>query len=126
VQVAEELMSKLSTQKPADWVAFQNRVQQLKLRRSELARDAEEQAATAAANSVQDAYELGSDHEEDGAADRAAAAFAGQGRLAPVRIVLITGFESFNQQLYKKAAQQVSIRPPCGFSTADTAVACMA
>lgn len=109
-QVAKELMTWLTENKAPEWVAFQSSAQQLKLKRSELMRTLEDLATQQAASGAKSAYELASDEEEEGAADRAAAVFATQGRTKPVRIVLITGFESFNQQLYKKAAQKVPPR----------------
>lgn len=106
---------------PAGWQAFQADASRLKLQRTRLEGEAAEldnalavaerevakrQARARAAASASAAA-------AGGVAAASGVAASGSGAaLKPVRIVLISGFESFNVDLYRKAAQQIKAQAP--------------
>ncbi|KAL4458671.1 hypothetical protein ABPG75_013536 [Micractinium tetrahymenae] len=106
---------------PAGWLAFQTEVSSLKLQRSRLEREAADVAAVLEeAERRQRLAAEYDEYEEAGKAWEASqAAGAGPGAAGQagqaVKVVLITGFESFNVDLYKKAAVALARACP-GFS----------
>ncbi|PSC71131.1 protoporphyrin IX magnesium chelatase [Micractinium conductrix] len=105
---------------PQGWLAFQTAVSSLKLQRTRLEREAADIAGIIAdaAHTQRQAGEYNEYDEAVGAWDATAgaagSAAAGGGR-SGVKVVLITGFESFNVDLYKKAAVALARACP-GFS----------
>ena len=99
-------MAQLEASDPAAWEAFQHEVQTLKLKRSELETRVESLEAAIQNASAASAYELELDVTEAGADEAAKRWLERSQRESPVNVVLVTGFESFNQLLYRKAAQQ--------------------
>ena len=115
-EIVQALLASKESQDPKGWLAFQSEVNSLKLQRTRL--EGEKRALLAAAEEarrLQRAADLPSEYdsivaseqeqwkqqqeEQQGGED-------GDGRLqrSTVKIVLITGFESFNVDLYKRAA----------------------
>ncbi|KAG1670953.1 hypothetical protein FOA52_011388 [Chlamydomonas sp. UWO 241] len=100
------------------WQAFQAQVHMLKLQRSRVEREASEVAAavgeaersnaTRAAASALRAAEVVS----DAAARKQRGGAGGGAPTRTVKIVLMTGFESFNGDLYKRAAELLRARAP--------------
>ncbi|KAL4859226.1 Acyl-coenzyme A oxidase [Chlorella vulgaris] len=98
---------------PQGWLAFQTEVSSLKLQRNRLEREAEDVAAVLEAarqrerrageyNAYEEAVGDWDGAQEDGGSDEP---LAGQvSKKQSMKVVLITGFESFNVELYKKAA----------------------
>lgn len=97
---------------PAGWLSFQTEVSSLKLQRSRLEREAADVAAVlnVAGRRERVAGERDEYEEAVGAWDDVAigsgtgAGAAQQQRRQGMKVVLVTGFESFNVELYKQAA----------------------
>ncbi|GAB4822001.1 hypothetical protein N2152v2_009047 [Parachlorella kessleri] len=111
-QVMQALMAAKSQRDPKGWQQFQAAVSGLKLTRSRLLREAEEVAAALEAARKRE-REAGREDEYDtaiGQWDEAEGAGVEGPRTAKstLKIVLVTGFESFNVDLYKKAAVQLA------------------
>lgn len=96
------LLSAKEAQDPRDWQAFQSKVSSLKLRRERVARELQ-----SISNAIQESQRL----------QRAAVSpteydqltqYQSQQKANTVKIVLITGFESFNIDLYKRAAVSIA------------------
>jgi Domain of unknown function (DUF3479) len=109
LQVAKALMAAAQARDPAAWMRFQSTVHDLKLKR----------------NAVQRRLAALSDAPPPAAAapsDAAAPPLTGR-TLGRVCFVLITGFESFNQALYRRAAAAAREKAPaldlCVFSDRD-------
>ena len=98
----------VAAQRQADsaWTDFQAQVHQLKLQRSGLQRRLRELRDAAAVPSSQAAEDTG------GGNDASAAARIAPRSAATIRVVLVTGFESFNQDLYKRAAAAAQEKVP--------------
>jgi hypothetical protein len=104
------------------WADFQATVSTLKLQRAAARRDLQElklEKRDAAAAKAAAAYQAQYRTQERG--DVALATSGAQGRAAalaatlkaPVRIVMVTGFESFNQGLYSAVAHRVHVCTSC-------------
>eukprot|EP00892_Ulva_mutabilis_P009150 jgi/Ulvmu1/6607/UM003_0244.1 len=107
-EAIQALLSSLTTTDADAWAAFQAKVSTLKLQRSELQRSLDSlqaQAASAAASAA--ASSESEDEVDEDAAGAARDALRARGRDGPVQVVLVTGFESFNQSLYRAAAKEV-------------------
>lgn len=110
----QALLASLPATDADAWSAFQARVSTLKLQRSETERSlAALQADAAAAAAAAAATSESEDEVDEAAAGAARAALRARGRSAPVRVVLVTGFESFNQSLYRAAAKEVRPHHAC-------------
>ena len=111
----QALLASLPATDADAWSAFQARVSTLKLQRSETERSlaALQADATAAAAAAAATSESDEDEVDEAAAGAARAALRARGRSAPVRVVLVTGFESFNQSLYRAAAKEVRPHHAC-------------
>lgn len=122
-ELLQALLAAKESQDPRGWMAFQSSVNSLKLQRSraeqeaaELAGAAEEAARrerAAAAPSEYDAVSVkwDADARSKGSGPASASTGGEEGALIKrdrVRVVLITGFESFNSELYKRAAVALS------------------
>jgi hypothetical protein len=106
--VADHLLATLQRRDAQAWTRFQAEAQKLKLRRSRLESLRQELLAASAA-SAPSAYALSSEEssEDEAASNAARQAMRAAGRTGNVNVVLITGFESFNQRLYVQAARKV-------------------
>lgn len=109
------------SQDPRGWLAFQSSVNSLKLQRSRAEREAQELAAAAEEASRKERIAASpSDYDSisgqwenaktgsSGSSGGSETTEAGLLQRDVVRIVLITGFESFNVELYKRAAVSLS------------------
>ncbi|GFH06894.1 DUF3479 domain-containing protein [Haematococcus lacustris] len=134
--VMEALLREKQEQDPAGWTQFQQQVRQLKLRRTRAAREAQDLAQALTSSQQQQAGRSERASRLTSQPPHPAAAPApptlpptttapgwpwgmklgfGSGPPAvgvepltrPVRIVLVSGFESFNVDLYKQAARQI-------------------
>ena len=112
LQVAKALMAVARKRDPAAWRDFQSQVHDLKLTRTAL-----ERRVTALQESVPAPPAATA---ESGSSERPVLTGRTPGR---VRVVLITGFESFNQELYQRAAREVQTKflglDLCVFSDRD-------
>ncbi|GAX76816.1 hypothetical protein CEUSTIGMA_g4262.t1 [Chlamydomonas eustigma] len=121
-QVMKALLTAKEVADPRGWQSFQANVHMLKLQRSRIEREAQELSALLgeAERSAAKARALNLLREAEGEADVAARIQKGKGSsiadasgvVRPVRIVLITGFESFNLDLYNRVAELLSSRAP--------------
>lgn len=108
MQAIQALLSSLPSTDADAWAAFQTRVSTLKLQRQELQGRLSTLLAEAAAAAAAAAESSESEEEVDEDAARAARdALRARGREGTVQVVLVTGFESFNQSLYRSAAKEV-------------------
>ncbi len=115
--LSQALFTAKESQDPRGWLAFQSSVNSLKLRRSRAEREAQELAAAAEEASRRERM-AASPSEYDTVAgqwDNTRANSSGNSETEAgllqrdvVKIVLITGFESFNVELYKRAAVSLS------------------
>ena len=109
MQVAKLLLEEVQRESPEEWQTFQAQVSALKLQRAAAQRKLAELktfiAGLAAAEEFSSS-ESERDESADEGSDSRTAAFAAMGT-TPVRIVMVTGFESFNQSLYRAAAKKV-------------------
>ncbi|KAK9800208.1 hypothetical protein WJX73_009512, partial [Symbiochloris irregularis] len=98
---------------PQGWQAFQKEVSTLKLRSTRVCRELED-ALSALDSSAAMASLMASDTSagDDDSEDAEGRASSRTGTSGTCRIVLISGFESFNVDLYKQAAQEVASRQP--------------
>lgn len=111
LQVAKRLLEEVQKEAPTEWAAFQSQVNTLKLQRvAALSKLVDLQnllngvAAAEAVTASESDWDMSAD---EGGQDAArTAAFAAMGT-TPVQIVMVTGFESFNQGLYRAAAKKV-------------------
>lgn len=120
MQVMKVLLEDLQSSSAPDWVEFQKRVSTLKLQRAAALRDLsdlrvarEEAAASAATRAASFAQRAGEAAPQEAADSGGRAAAIAAGLKASVNIVLVTGFESFNQGLYRSVARQVRAPPRC-------------
>ena len=115
------LLARKEEQDPQGWQYFQTSVNSLKLKRSGLEREASKLSVDAAAarrlerekpseydESVAAAWKKTQEKGGPGPSGDLGADSVGRLRRDTVRIVLITGFESFNVDLYKRAAVQLN------------------
>lgn len=108
MQAIQALLSTLPATDADAWAKFQARISTLKLQRAETQRSLTSLQAGVAAAAIAAAESSDSEEEVDAAAAGSAhAALHARGRTAPVQVVLVTGFESFNQSLYRAAAKEV-------------------
>jgi len=115
--VMTALLAEKEEKDAAGWRAFQAQVRPLKLRRGQLEREAQE-LSTAISEAAQIMASKGERAARGAAA--AAAAFPSGTAAGPaagaagrtVRVVLVTGFESFNVDLYTQAAARVKTLAP--------------
>ena len=116
MQLLQALITAKTKADPKGWLAFQTDVSRLKLQRSRaLSEAAEAGAAAERAERAQREAEAASDYalaaerweaeEQEGGAPAPA---GGQQRKATAKIVLVAGFESFNAELYRRAAVQLA------------------
>ena len=122
-ELLQDLLSAKESQDSRGWLAFQTSVNSLKLQRSRLEQEAAELAGAAAeasrreraaaAPSEYDAVAEKWDAEARSKGSGPASVSTGNENAAllkrnSVKVVLITGFESFNSELYKRAAVSLS------------------
>lgn len=110
MQVAKLLLEEVQRESPAEWQTFQAEVSALKLQRTgaqrklaDLRLAVADLAAAEEFSASESDWDMSADEGDDSART---AAFAAMGTM-PVRIVMVTGFESFNQSLYRTAAKKV-------------------
>jgi magnesium chelatase subunit H len=114
--ISSLLFTSKESQDPRGWLAFQTAVNSLKLQRSRAGREAQELAAAAEEAARRDRmaaspseYDTVSVQWNNGVNSSGnSTTEAGLLQRDVVKIVLITGFESFNVELYKRAAVSLS------------------
>jgi hypothetical protein len=110
VQVAKRLLEEVQRDTSEDWSEFQTQVSRLKLKRFAVGKELSESEALlsgwAAIEELSTSESEGDRSGHEGGDSERSAALAAMSTTS-VRIVMITGIESFNQRLYRTVAQKV-------------------